>query len=203
MGLGQLFRKHKLALIMRNIVETSALVGHALRRDLLAIANQKRSRRMVRELKEKNNRLTKELTTLKEEFDESVEGMKANVEKVTKENQTLEKKNANLEAALEAEKKKREEAEGKEKTMESRLESFRKLKAKLDKDLNTKAQKNKELQAELNKAGLTLSQVCISIEHTLSNVKFAFTNLLIVLADEGKIYSGRMTSAQEDGVFQE
>ncbi|GAB2266359.1 hypothetical protein Dimus_001368 [Dionaea muscipula] len=98
-------------------LQTSALAGHALRRDLLVTANQKRSRRL-------NNRLSKELTLLMEQFNEMVEGMKADVEKVIEENQTLEQENTNLEAAMEAEKNKREKAEGKVNTMKSRVESF-------------------------------------------------------------------------------
>ncbi|GAB2297462.1 hypothetical protein Dimus_031565 [Dionaea muscipula] len=141
---GPAFKKAKTANLPRaksqreeNLLPLSVLSGHAIQRVVNADARQCK---MIACLNEERNS----------------EQMTADVDMVMKENHSLEKKNAELEAALEKEREERKKADEKIKTIESRLESFRKLKSNLDRDLNARKKKHEKLQIELDKACLQM-----------------------------------------------
>ncbi|GAB2275933.1 hypothetical protein Dimus_010679, partial [Dionaea muscipula] len=133
-----------------------------------AVRTEEQRCRKIDKLKEEKYALKREIKELRFECDSTFEissQMKADIDMIIGENQMLERKNKELEnkyeemkSALEREKKRREEAEEKVKKMDSRLQSSRKVKEILDKELRVKTQKNKELKAELNTARLSLSQ---------------------------------------------
>ncbi|GAB2269097.1 hypothetical protein Dimus_004027 [Dionaea muscipula] len=95
-----------------------------------------------------------DLKEMKMECDASIkvsEKMKPDVDKVMTENQSLERRNEELQAALEKEKEKVN-------SLDSRMDMFRDLKMKLDSDLNERKLKNEKLQTELDNARLALTQ---------------------------------------------
>ncbi|GAB2273536.1 hypothetical protein Dimus_008326 [Dionaea muscipula] len=109
MALDTIHREHELALMIRNIAELSTLSGHSLRRYLRMDATRKRYRREMRRLRVENNRLMEELNFEKKEFIElatASDQLKADVVRVIKENEMLEKENEELKAALKKEKEK-------------------------------------------------------------------------------------------------
>ncbi|GAB2288069.1 hypothetical protein Dimus_022413 [Dionaea muscipula] len=139
MALDAIPRTHKLALMMRNIVELSAMSGHSLRWFLRMDASRKKYRREMRRLKAENDRLKGELTSERKRLIELADAslrLKEDVMQVTKDKQTVEEENEKLKAELEKEK-------GKRKRLRERI-------VMLHNDLLDKSLKNDMLHTELN-----------------------------------------------------
>ncbi|GAB2273155.1 hypothetical protein Dimus_007960, partial [Dionaea muscipula] len=133
------------------MAEALMLTGHAIHK--VVNADAKRCK-MINQLKEVKHVLEQDLKGMKMERDaliEVLEKIKADVDMVIKENQSLERRNEELQATLEKEKEK-------VKTLDSKMDAFRELKMKLDSDLNERKRKNEKLQIELDKACLTVTQ---------------------------------------------
>ncbi|GAB2287940.1 hypothetical protein Dimus_022292 [Dionaea muscipula] len=115
--------KHKFAVLCRSKAETSLLTGDVLYN---AIRTDDKRCRKIDRLMEEKYALEREVKELKFECNTAFEvstQMKADVDMVMKENQTLESKNEELKIALEGEKDKVKTLEDKLKELQSALEN--------------------------------------------------------------------------------
>ncbi|GAB2286344.1 hypothetical protein Dimus_020760 [Dionaea muscipula] len=104
--------------------------------------------------------LKRELTCFSRSMAEaSKRALKADVDMVTKENQSLEEKSVELEAALKKEREERRKADNKVKTLNSRVNKFVQTKMKLDTEIDKWKRESEKLQKELDEALLALTQV--------------------------------------------
>ncbi|GAB2276201.1 hypothetical protein Dimus_010935 [Dionaea muscipula] len=104
-------RKHELALLCRNVDETSLLTGHVMQRAIKVDAAMTKSFKKISGLKEEKKHLNQELNDVKEDFEtltasleklsESLKNVGADVEMVMQENNTLEKKNEEMKVEME------------------------------------------------------------------------------------------------------
>ncbi|GAB2288044.1 hypothetical protein Dimus_022389 [Dionaea muscipula] len=121
-SMDKLSLKHELACFSRSLTETSVLGGHAIHRVVKVGARQYK---MI-------TRLKKEMR----EWERDYEQMEADIDMITKENQTLENKNVGLQAALEKEREERKKADAEVDALNSRLDKFREFKMKMNTDLD-------------------------------------------------------------------
>ncbi|GAB2290900.1 hypothetical protein Dimus_025164, partial [Dionaea muscipula] len=102
--------------------------------------------KMIARLKKEKRALKQYLKEMKMKCDALIEiskQMKADVDMVIKENQSLDKRNEELQAALEGEKEKVN-------TLDSRMDTFRELKMKLDTNLIERKRMKEKLQTALS-----------------------------------------------------
>ncbi|GAB2292880.1 hypothetical protein Dimus_027108 [Dionaea muscipula] len=131
--------KHKCAILCRNMTKTSLLTGDVLYN---VVRTDDRRCRKIDRLMEEKYALEREVKELRFECDFAIKistQMKAAVDMVMEENQTLENKNEELKTALEGEK-------GKVKTLEDKVKE---LQTALEKEKKEKTKKQDELM-ELN-----------------------------------------------------
>ncbi|GAB2279148.1 hypothetical protein Dimus_013803 [Dionaea muscipula] len=132
---------HKCAILCRNMAETSLLTGDVLR---AAVQTDDRRCKKIDRLMDEKYALEHDIKELKFESDSTIEissQVKADVEMVMEENQSLEKENEELKSALEGEKKKVQMLEDK----------IKKLQTTLRKEKKEKDEKEKELVASYKK----------------------------------------------------
>ncbi|GAB2281430.1 hypothetical protein Dimus_016019 [Dionaea muscipula] len=162
--------KHKCAILCRNMAETSLLTGDVLR---AAVQTDDRRCRKIDRLIEEKFSLEQEIKDLKFERDSTIKissQVKADVDMVMEENQSLEKENEELKTALEGERNMVQTLEGKIKELQEALEKEKKetellasykkhqelLKRKMDLDtlLYERKQDNEKLQTALAQVSL-------------------------------------------------
>ncbi|GAB2295905.1 hypothetical protein Dimus_030053 [Dionaea muscipula] len=133
--------KHKCAILCRNMAETSLLTGDVL---YSAVRTESRRCRKIDRLMEEKYSLEREVKELKFECDSTFEifsQVKADVDMVMEENQSLESKNEELNSSLKGEK-------GKVQTLENKVKE---LQAALEREKERCSKKNDELVSSYSK----------------------------------------------------
>ncbi|GAB2275911.1 hypothetical protein Dimus_010658 [Dionaea muscipula] len=144
------------------MAESSFLAGHAVRRALNVDAAQRKNRKRIFGVKRGNNRLNQELTIIKKDFEISVdlpESVKADVDIVTQENQTLERKIKELQTKLKKETEERKRVDDEVVSLTSRLDGLRVTKMDLESSLDLKNRENEKMQTTLGAARLVFAQM--------------------------------------------
>ncbi|GAB2297477.1 hypothetical protein Dimus_031580 [Dionaea muscipula] len=113
---------------------------------------QTKSRRVIAKLNKENERLHQELTTVQRDFDVLIdlsESIKVDIEMVTQENQTLERKNEDLQTNLKKDKEGRKKVNEEVVVLSSRLDSLRSTKMELEASLDRKIRENEKMLTKL------------------------------------------------------